>query len=226
MVKRYRNGWWLEIKYHEEGMTQREIADECGVSPRTIREYMKEFAIDTRDVEGENHGLYGAERDEEVKKQISESLEGREFPEASREQMAESHTGMEIPASVRDRISESLSGLTRPPETREKMSESRTGEANPNWRGGGSFRYGPGWKPARENVRERDEVCRQCGHDGSERDLHVHHIIPVREFRESADASIQDAHDLSNLVLLCYSCHYDAEYDRINFESGIEPPSE
>ncbi|MFB6164499.1 MAG: HNH endonuclease [Haloarculaceae archaeon] len=213
------------MKYHDEGLTQREIGEECGVSPRTIRGYMKEFDIETRDVEGENHGLYGEERDEEVKAQIAESLDGRDFSAASRDQMAESHMGSKIPASVRNQISESLSGIERSPETREKMSESRTGEANPNWRGGGSIRYGPGWKPAREKVRKRDEVCRQCGHDGSERELHVHHIIPVREFREAENAALRDAHDLSNLVLLCYSCHYDAEYDRINFESGIDHPA-
>lgn len=37
MVRRYRSGWWLERKYTEEGWTQRELAEECDVSPRTIR---------------------------------------------------------------------------------------------------------------------------------------------------------------------------------------------
>jgi DNA-binding transcriptional MerR regulator len=76
VVERYRSGWWLALKYHDEGWTQREIAEECGVSPRCIREYMNEFDIETRAVEGENHGLYGEERDEAVKEKIAESLRG------------------------------------------------------------------------------------------------------------------------------------------------------
>lgn len=226
MATRYRNGWWLEVKYHDEGMTQQEIGEVCGVSARTIRMYMKEFGIERRSVDGENHGLYGKERDEAVKEQISETLEGREFDEESRQKMAESKTGTTIPADVREKISQSLSGLQRDEETRQKMSESRRGEANPAWEGGNSGHYGPGWQSARATVRKRDEVCRQCGHDGSDRILDVHHIIPVRCFREADDAELEAAHRLENLVLLCRSCHVEAEYGGIGFESGIEHPQE
>lgn len=225
MVKRYRNGWWLAIKYHDEGLTQQEIADECDVSPRAIRTYMNEYDIETREVAGENHGLYGTERDESVKAKISETLEGREFSAEARKRMAKSKTDTTIPDEIRDEISRSLNGIERPAETREKMSQSRRGEDNPAWRGGHPNRYGPGWKNAREAVRERDEVCQQCGHDGSDRILDVHHIIPVRCFRDADSVSLEDAHHLENLVLLCRSCHADAECGRIEFESGIEHPA-
>ena len=46
MTKRYQNPDWLERKYWEEGLTQREMAEICGVSPTTIRTYMKEFGIE------------------------------------------------------------------------------------------------------------------------------------------------------------------------------------
>lgn len=62
MGRNYRDEDWLEEQYHGKGLTQREIAEECGVSPRTIRKYMKRFGIETREVIGENHGLYGKER--------------------------------------------------------------------------------------------------------------------------------------------------------------------
>lgn len=224
MVERYRSGWWLAIKYHGEGWTQREIADECGVSPRCIREYMNEFDIETRAVEGENHGLFGQERDEEVKEAISDALRGREFDDEARQRMAAAHTGREIPEQVRERIADSLTGREKPPETRAKMSQSRRGVDNHAWRGGHVYRYGPGWTAAREAARDRDEVCRQCGHDGSERTLDVHHIVPVRHFRDAEDASLEAAHDLSNLVLLCRACHAAAEHGRIGFESGIADP--
>ena len=168
MTKRYRSGWWLAIKYHDEGLTQSEIADECGVSPRCIREYMTEYGIETRDVEGEHHGLYGKARDAAVKEAISESLERRDFDAEARQRMSQSHTGKTIPEPIRSKISEALTGVEKPPETREKMSQARRGEDNPAWRGGRIDRYGPGWTAAREAVRSRDVVCRQCGHDGTE----------------------------------------------------------
>jgi len=224
VVKRYRSGWWLAIKYHGEGWTQREIAEECGVSPRCIRGYMNEFGIETRAVEGENHGLYGEERDEAVKEETSETLTGREFDEVARQRMSESHTGKTIPEPIRAEISEALEGLAKSPETRGKMSQSRRGEDNPAWKGGRIYRYGPGWTAAREAVRSRDEVCRQCGHDGSDRTLDVHHIVPVRQFRDTDSASLGDAHDLGNLVLLCRACHAAAEYGRIEFDSSLDDP--
>jgi 5-methylcytosine-specific restriction endonuclease McrA len=226
MVTRYRNGWWLAIKYHDEGMTQQEIADECGVSPRAIREYMSEYDIETREVAGENHGLYGSERDESVKAKISQALEGREFDEETIEQRAATRRGAETPPEVRAKISESLTGINRSESTRQKMSESTTGEQNPNWRGGYSRRYGSGWSLAREKVRDRDTVCQHCGHDGSSRQLQVHHIIPVREFRSSEKYELADAHQLENLVLLCNQCHPKADHGLIEFTADIDHPGE
>ena len=104
------------------------------------------------------------------------------------------------------------------------MSESTAGEANPNWRGGYDGRYGAGWAPARAAVVERDEVCQHCGEDGSDRPLHVHHIVPVRAFRAVEDVSLSAAHDLSNLVLLCQRCHGKADYGTLGFQSGIDDP--
>ncbi|MFB6360145.1 MAG: NUMOD3 domain-containing DNA-binding protein [Halobacteriales archaeon] len=215
MERPYRNQEWLYQKYHEERLTQREIAEECGVSPRTIRTYMNEFEIETREVKGENHGLHGEERCEEVKQKISETLQGRTFSEETRRRMAEAHRGKTTPPEVKAKISRSLTGLTRPTETREQMSESTAGEQNPNWKGGHSARYGPSWGPIRERVRERDEVCQHCQEDGSERGLHVHHIVPVRKFRNSEDCELEDAHSLDNLVLLCSLCHARVEHGLI-----------
>lgn len=177
-MKRYRNGWWLEIKYWDEGLTQREIAAECGISVRQVRRYMDRFDIPTREMRGENHPMYGRERSEEARRKISESLRGVSRSEETRRRIAEAQTGTEIPSDVRERISESLTGTTRSEETRRRMSESTSGNANPNWKGGYSRRYGSGWSVARDRIRDRDEVCQHCGHDGSERRLEVHHIVP------------------------------------------------
>lgn len=221
-MKRYRNGHWLEVKYWDEGLTQKEIAEECGISPRQIRTYMNRFDIPTREMRGENHPMYGRERTEEEKQKISESLKGRTFSEETRRRISEAQRGRELPPEVREKISKSLEGITRSEETRRKMSESTAGEENPNWRGGYSNRYGSGWSVARQNVHERDEVCQSCGHDGTERRLEVHHIVPVRVFREADHLTVGDAHDEDNLVLLCSRCHGRADHGQIEFDAPIE----
>lgn len=219
MGKRYRSGWWLEEKYRSEGLTQGEIAEECDVSERTIRKYMKRYEISTRDVEGDHHPLSGESRGEAVREKIAATLEGREFDDETRERMAQAHSGTTLSAERRRKIAESLSGISRDEETRRRMSESTAGEDNPNWRGGYSRRYGSGWSLARETVRDRDERCQHCGHDGRDRRLEVHHIEPVRRFRDDPERSIESAHELDNLVLLCRRCHVRADHGKIDVES-------
>jgi len=221
-MKRYRNGWWLEIKYWEEGLTQREIAEKCDIGVRQVRRYMNRFDIPTREMSGENHPMYGRERTEKVKRQISESLEGRSVSEETRRRISESQRGTELSGEVREKIAESLTGITRSTETREKMSESTAGDANPNWRGGYSNRYGSGWSVSRDRIRNRDEVCQHCGHDGSERRLEVHHIVPVRVFRNAEELEIEDAHHEENLVLLCNRCHPRADHGQIELDEPVE----
>lgn len=221
-MKRYRSGHWLEVKYWDEGLTQREIAEECGVSSSTIRKYMSQYEIPTREMRGENHPMFGRERTEAEKEKISNALSGRSFSVETRRRMAESHEGNEIPEAVRERIAASLEGTTRSAETRRKMSESTAGVNNPNWRGGYSHRYGAGWSVTREKVRKRDEVCQHCEHDGSDRRLEVHHIVPVRVFRQADDLAIEDAHREENLVLLCKRCHGRADHGLIEFDAPLE----
>ena len=70
MPPKYRDADWLEARYHGDGWTRREMADACGVSPTTVREWMKRYDIETRDMESENHPLYGESRDESVRTDI------------------------------------------------------------------------------------------------------------------------------------------------------------
>ena len=66
------------------------------------------------------------------------------------------------------------------------------------------LRYGPGWKSRRDEIRERDGVCRSCGkspeRNGSA--LHVHHLVPFR---------YSGTNRPENLVALCDSCHHRIE---------------
>jgi 5-methylcytosine-specific restriction endonuclease McrA len=225
MEPRYRDEVWLRERYWGDGMTQREIAEECDVSARTIGKYMSEFGIETREIEGENHPMYGTQRTEEVKEKISSTLQGRELSDEWRAKIAEGHRGRTLSEEVRSRISKALAGRTLSEETRRKMSKSTAGERNPNWRGGYSRYYGAKWGIVRDRIRERDEVCQHCGHDGSEYRLEVHHITPVRLFRESDDHDVIEAHNPDNLVLLCNRCHGKADHGLLGLETGTAAPS-
>lgn len=224
MPPRYRREEWLYEQYHEQGRTQQEIAEACDVSPRTIREWMDRHGIETREVGGENHPLYGTERDDAAKERISETVQGRELSEETRQRMSETQAGTELSDERKRKIAEALRNREKSEETRRRMSESTAGKKNPNWKGGYSHRYGSGWAVARERALDRDEVCQHCGHDGTDDRLEVHHIIPVREFREASTATIADAHQLDNLVVLCQRCHPRADHGTIEFQTGIEPP--
>jgi len=91
-----------------------------------------------------------------------------------------------------------------------------TGEDSFAWKGGGSNEYGPGWtETKKQNVRMRDNHT--CQHPGCEltselhksehgRDLHVHHIRPIRVAEDKRAANRMD-----NLITLCKDHHLQWE---------------
>lgn len=93
-------------------------------------------------------------------------------------------------------------------------SKNLTGEKHWNYEGG-SKRYGPGFteKVKEEVRREQNRKCDGCGMDGSKhkekhgKKLHVHHKIKARDYDQDDKAK----NDKSNLVALCYGCHWTAE---------------
>lgn len=86
-------------------------------------------------------------------------------------------------------------------------------EEHPMWKGGAAP-YGVGWnEEKRESVRERDGYkCAICGMGSEEHyseydmALHVHHIVPAREFDNP-----EPRNDMDNLVSLCLPCHMKYE---------------
>lgn len=97
----------------------------------------------------------------------------------------------------------------------EWLSESFTADGHPNWEGGDTGGYGPGWNRVRRLALERDDYqCVLCGTPEEEMDRNpdVHHITPVREFVESDEHDLRDAHELENVVSLCIDCHRKADF--------------
>ena len=68
-------------------------------------------------------------------------------------------------------------------------------------------KYGSDWTQQRDRARSRDEFrCQVCGLEEGDREHHVHHKTPFRQFD-----SPKAANQISNLVTLCPSCHRRVE---------------
>jgi DEAD/DEAH box helicase domain-containing protein len=76
--------------------------------------------------------------------------------------------------------------------------------------------YGPNWKQQRDRARERDAFkCQVCGREEGDRQHHVHHKTPFRQFE-----SYLSANQLENLVTLCPTCHRRVE-TAVRLRSGL-----
>jgi len=76
--------------------------------------------------------------------------------------------------------------------------------------------YGSDWNIIRDSILKRDQFrCQVCGHEFSSSNLHVHHKIPFRRFRNK-----QEANQEKNLTTLCFCCHKAAEQN-LRMRSGL-----
>lgn len=98
------------------------------------------------------------------------------------------------------------------------MSEGRKGERHHNWVPGTVTWYGENWFEQREKALERDNrQCVSCGISREEhrelhsRDLSVHHIDPIRNYRDGDELNFEAANELSNLITVCMPCHRKME---------------
>lgn len=90
----------------------------------------------------------------------------------------------------------------------QKDSGHMAGPNSPRWKGDRAMHrrnYGDDWQGVRKAVLEKDGyrcvACRASEED-TNREMDVHHIIPVMEFETPARAN-----EMENLVSLCRSCH-------------------
>lgn len=76
--------------------------------------------------------------------------------------------------------------------------------------------YGPNWQNLRQRIIMRDaNICRGCGNRFEGSQLHVHHLVPFRNFEDPAIAN-----QASNLISLCSACHRKAEVS-VMIRSGL-----
>jgi DEAD/DEAH box helicase domain-containing protein len=85
--------------------------------------------------------------------------------------------------------------------------------------------YGPNWADVRQQVRERDNFrCTQCGaYEPPGRQHDVHHLTPFRTFGyvPGLNEYYKIANRLSNLILVCRSCHHRIEAG-VRVRSGLD----
>lgn len=95
---------------------------------------------------------------------------------------------------------------------------SQSRENHPNWKGGESPYYGPGWDTQRRLARRRDGYkCQRCGMSQKDngRALDVHHIKPFRTFGyiPGENDNYLQANELDNLICYCKVCHTAVEWE-------------
>jgi transposase len=193
----YTDKSWLREKYHKQQLSTQEVAGLCDVSKETIRRWLNNHSIETRD-----HSEAAQLRVEKHPHTVGNESEA--FRNANAwEQM----------------------GKEEQDEFREWLSKRRTGENNPMWNVTGADH--PQWNPDREEVNfysskewsearrkalERDgHQCRECG--GTDWELHVHHRTPVSE----GGAPFR----LDNLMALCARCH-DQRHPNVDILASVQ----
>lgn len=213
----------LRDAYYELG-TQQAVADELGCSKPTVIKWMREFGIEAFSGDP-NRDLYDRKKLKRLyEEELSASGVVKRLPETDSrravynwldnfgiETTHERGQTVEYECSYCERTYTRYSSLEKDRTFCSKschnewMAANLIGEDSPGWRGGYVSNYSHGWIEARDEVRQRDEVCQRCGTD-TDRELDVHHFKPVRTFDNPSDA-----HFLDNLVGLCRSCHHTIE---------------
>ena len=156
----------------------------------------------------------GKSLSEAHKRKLSEVNRGvRRQPHSVEEKrhLSKACSGWHQTQEVKDRISKAmkgrapwLKGRNHSEESKRQIGEANQGENNGNWQGGHPRYRGIDWHRMRQKTYRRDNYrCVLCG---AEDDLAVHHHKPIRLFEDP-----NDANSLSNLMLVCRTCHARAE---------------
>jgi 5-methylcytosine-specific restriction endonuclease McrA len=193
---------WYRRAYVDRGLTTTDIADKCGCSPETAREWKRKHGIES----------IGEYKSRGTGKDNATWVDNTETTECA-------YCGESIEIRKR-RIELAENNFCNPGCHSTYVSENRVGENHPLYKGGPKY-YGVEWRQEiRPKVRERDgHTCQFCGITESEmpRELDVHHLIPVDDFETTADA-----HELHNLVCACRSCHQTWEGIPLRPDTGGE----
>jgi len=200
---KYTDKEWLQEQYIEKERSLSDIANELDINRDTPRYWMEKYGIERRD-----HAEMGAKANRD--KYTPDKLQNKEW--LQEKYVAENKTLKEI-ADIVDRWPNAVWRALRRFDIERRGSGPRYSEYRTYAEWGPTNPYGPEYREQREKALERDSYrCQICGmsheehHEKYDRDLHVHHIKPLRTFE-----SPKEANKLDNLMTLCASCHAEWE---------------
>lgn len=189
----------------------------------SIKEYMTKFgrenwkgamegkthSLETKNKMKKSHEKYRGENNPskrpEVREKLSKALTGTKRPWAKESlpikkgMTWEEALGEEKAKEMREQRSLAYRGKGNP--NYGNPGHKLCGENNPSWKGGKNHGYGPNFNENRKQAFDTyGTYCQSCGK--TDKVLDVHHRIPYR---------ILPMNDVSNLMILCRSCHVKKE---------------
>ena len=236
---KYKNKQWLEKKYIENGLTSDEISEFCTVSAKTILRHLKKNNIPIRDAQPKNTSEKKYKNEDWLhEKFVLEDLEQKEianicnvapqtiFKYVNRynlEKEYKYHDEEWLENKYKNKnktLSQIANECDVARQTIANWCEKHNikisypeGQNHPQFKpNGGKYpeNKGGSWEKNRREALERaNYACENPSCDENVESLgrnpDVHHIVPYK-FKEKYDVN-----DLSNLIVLCRSCHIEAE---------------
>jgi len=190
---------WLYQQYHEKEKSAAEISRMLDCTDHTVRRWLDKHGIEKRSLKEVNRAKHTPDE------LLDESWLRKQYVE-------DELTVIEIAEKL---------GCSQAPVSRWvreygiEHRNIRSGKDHPHYNENkDEVSYGPGWMDIAAQVRERDNhSCQRCGMENSEHiekygnGLTVHHIKPLKQFKEGEEIDYSEANDTSNLITLCYICH-------------------
>jgi 5-methylcytosine-specific restriction endonuclease McrA len=196
---KYTSESWLREQYHEKCLTLSDISKKCSVGEKALAYWMGKFGIETR--EGVTREVLENKADSDI---ADEEWLSQRYHDDS---MSTTEIADELSIS-RTTVMEWMEYYDIPRRGHDECHPS--GKDHPSWGGGYESYYGPNWKYQRErSIQEYNEKCASCGvrRSNLNRDLSVHHVTPLREFKTGDGINYEAANSTDNLVPLCEPCH-------------------
>jgi transposase len=196
----------IEYLYNDRGLGIRQVAQELGMSPTTLRRKMKALGVQSR-CPGPERETWWQTEDYLRSKYVDEGLSTIAIADLVQSTARTVTTWLEKFGIDRRGQGSHWKGQILPESARKKMSAAKKGRylgaENPNWKGGevsDEVRQRRSYKAKkwRETVLERDNfTCQECG---STEQLHVHHMLSFADHPERR-------WDINNGITVCVSCH-------------------
>lgn len=192
-------------------MSENALADELNVGRRTVERALRSIGVSRR----------SQSEAEKLKNDQMTEKERREQTAKAREKNREKYGDggslgkwVEENPQEHQQVAQQAASLGAPARDKNGM-KGVTGQDHPAWRGGKSLYHavikqlhGPSWRTLRK--RHRGDECEMCGK--LDRELHLHHIIPVLS---------GGTNEPWNFLTLCETCHTAVEWRTREFVDSV-----